>query len=315
MIATLAARHFTKKPVLRFEIVFSVIILFFIGSFNSEEFIAVSSPPTVNNKIDYIYLARQSADGYVGWKMAYDQAKSTLTDTRFDRTNMLLKDDRRDIAYAGYILWHTIRHYHDLTLHHGTDAEVDAYFNTVISSEQAAIENRVNAYKAELLLPDKTNAQKQLLKDLIYYEQDHMTRLNKFNKNRLAANKKAAEGDQDSGIILYPAQEYSIYGKASFENNSDYYNFVEPSFFEVNDYHYGPDGYFDLNKLRNPLSQAFAWNNSQIGAYKKIKEDISLEEILLLHNRYFTLWERIRNQPADEQKYDQDVSLVRRFID
>lgn len=68
-------RHFMNKRFVVFESLFAIVILAFIGIFNAENFIVVNHPPTVNKRIDYIYLSRMSADGYEGWKRSFDYAK------------------------------------------------------------------------------------------------------------------------------------------------------------------------------------------------------------------------------------------------
>ena len=96
MIVTLAARHMTRRPVVQYEIIFTLIILVFIGLHNTEAFIATSSPPTVNDRVDYIYLSRLSADGVVGWKQAYNHAKEVLANPQFNSGKVIGQEDRRE---------------------------------------------------------------------------------------------------------------------------------------------------------------------------------------------------------------------------
>jgi len=311
MIGTLAARHIVRKPILRYEIVLTVLILFFVGFFNADEFIAVSSPPTVNDRVDYIYLSRLSADGYKGWSSSFAYAGTVLNNPRYDTGAIIHREDRRDIAYSGYILWHTMRHYHDLILSHGTDKEVLEYMQMLVNTELKASESRMQAYNTDLLVAEKNNV-KRVIQDAITYEQDRAKRLQKMHQQ---IEKHGLTGKLDENVerlAIFPS-EY-IDAKVMFDTGLNGYDYgsTDSSFYDVYvDYYF----YQNLVKKRDSLSKAFAWNEAQLKTFQKMKKEIPLEEVLQLQNRYFALRKKILNQPADERHYDQDVSLNGLLVD
>jgi hypothetical protein len=114
-----------KKPK---HLAISIALLTFVGLANVEKFIAQNNPPTVNNRIDYVYLSSMSTDGYEGWKMALDHAKKIL-----DRDWKVLKpidsDTRQEVAYTYFILIRLNGEYHKLVSYYGDDVELNYYRN------------------------------------------------------------------------------------------------------------------------------------------------------------------------------------------
>lgn len=150
MVVVLAIRHFSRKSLLLAEVLITLGIIVFVGLFNSENFIVSTHPPTVNKRIDYVYLSRMSTDGYAGWKQSYDYAKKVLSKnwlvakevcTRegqieingvisnqigcVEKKAMYVVDreGRREIAYAGIVTRNLLGSYLQLVWEHGTKAE------------------------------------------------------------------------------------------------------------------------------------------------------------------------------------------------
>lgn len=76
------------------------------------EALVVKDPPTVNNRVDYVYLSRLSSDGKEGWLQAYQWARNIL-DNNSENINQIGKDNRRDIFYAGLITSELISNYEE----------------------------------------------------------------------------------------------------------------------------------------------------------------------------------------------------------
>jgi hypothetical protein len=105
MIMTLAWRHFAAKHWVLKEGIFTFFVIIFVGFFNAEGFIATSvHPPTVNGRVDYVYLSRLSPDGYEGWKKAYEYATEVLVLRGLQNKALINRDERREVAYAGLIV-------------------------------------------------------------------------------------------------------------------------------------------------------------------------------------------------------------------
>lgn len=142
---TLLFRHFIRGRFVLIEAIFTIAVIAAVGFFNAENFIATVHPPTVNKRIDYIYLARASDDGIEGWKMAYNHAKTILLDTQYDEL-IIGKEARREIAYAGFITHLLTNHYHELITKYADTKLKKQYYKEILQNE---IETGVNADKQE----------------------------------------------------------------------------------------------------------------------------------------------------------------------
>lgn len=136
MIVFLALRHIAKKRWVVGELIMTAAVILSLGFFNVEHFIATTHPPTVNKRVDYVYLSGMSPDGYVGWKMGFDWASNVLLNSGLDKKDRLDALDRRDIAYAGVIMHRLSRQYHRLVLNFGSDEEQLQYTKTLLNYQQ-----------------------------------------------------------------------------------------------------------------------------------------------------------------------------------
>jgi hypothetical protein len=69
---------------------------------NIDQFVARNSPPTVNGKVDYVYLANSSADGWEGWLQAYKWAEITLE--KLGDKSEITPDENTEFIYARQII-------------------------------------------------------------------------------------------------------------------------------------------------------------------------------------------------------------------
>lgn len=103
MIGTLILRHFRRGNWILVELTSVVFTLIFLGMFNIDQFVAKNTPPTVNGKIDYVYLANSSPDGWIGWIDSYKWAESTLK--KLENKVAITSEDNTELIYAQQIIY------------------------------------------------------------------------------------------------------------------------------------------------------------------------------------------------------------------
>ena len=280
----LALRHFWQRRWVFGEIFFTVLILFIIGIFNVESFIVNNHPPTVNKKIDYIYLARMSADGYEGWEKAYEHAKSTLN--KYENVNsQFSREELKEIAYAGIIIRELLQNHKDLTRELGTKEEMKQYLNVLL--------NYLKGVNAQRELYEQNNT---------YYQSV---------KNNIEEIKKQSIEDK---VNLRKLIDFVYINKSStkYEFNSPQFF---PSFVEIPTYGIYFRGQIkaDGKNINYSLDNFYSWNYSKNLAYKNLKEKVNYYTLLQFQTKYFNLYRRILNQ--SERDYDMDVSLDSPLLD
>ncbi len=132
LTTTFAGRLITQRRWVTIEIGATAFLILFAGLWNAEQFIVRTHPPTVNKRIDYVYLSRLSADGTEGWQQAYTYAQTTLLSESMTQKEVLDADDRRNIAYAGTIVSNLTREYDRLISIYGSDEERTAYYEAML---------------------------------------------------------------------------------------------------------------------------------------------------------------------------------------
>jgi hypothetical protein len=115
LTVTLGLRHWgwyhavhPKFKMVNLELGIAAVVLLLFGLVNVERLIAVYDPPTVNGQVDHVYLVRMSADGYEGWLKTYEYAEGVLNR---EYEEMIGKDERREVAYAGFIVSKLVNNY------------------------------------------------------------------------------------------------------------------------------------------------------------------------------------------------------------
>lgn len=115
-LVTLLLRHIQSVTFrwIRVECI-GTVILFMIFAYGSvENSIATYDPPTVNNRIDSVYLSHLSSSGYAGWKKAFAYAQEVLKNTP-DPSVIIDAHSRQAIGYAGMIINTLLKQYKRLT--------------------------------------------------------------------------------------------------------------------------------------------------------------------------------------------------------
>lgn len=81
----------------------TIISLYAVSIWNIDRIIAVEFQPTVNEEIDYYYIAKLSPDAVDGWEEAISDAEATIVD--LESTLILTADDNRKLFYVSDTLY------------------------------------------------------------------------------------------------------------------------------------------------------------------------------------------------------------------
>lgn len=139
LAVTLTLRYFYKQVKwVRVEALWVILITLAVIIGNMEGLI-VKNPPTVNGRIDHVYLSRLPADGYQGWLQAYQWANDFLS-KKSAESGLIDKESRRDLYYAQLIVEELSGNFHDLIKDYGSDEEIRAYFLAEIAKEKNMVE-------------------------------------------------------------------------------------------------------------------------------------------------------------------------------
>jgi hypothetical protein len=113
LIGILYLRHIKPKVNwLRVELAVLALFILTLSSLGVDRLIAESAPPTVNNEIDYVYIARLSTDAFDSWDRAYTHAKKEVD--VLSQTPIETNDQKRRLIYALWTLNALVDHYVDI---------------------------------------------------------------------------------------------------------------------------------------------------------------------------------------------------------
>jgi hypothetical protein len=139
MSALLLGRYFQAKNWVSAELGLIILLVAGLGVWNTENYIAVSSPPTVNGQVDYVYLSRLSADGYAGWVKAFDWVSQTVeSDMMAD--GVIDQDERRQLSYAGLVIGNLDENRFELVEKYGTSEQKYHLYQEYFSNRLKIIE-------------------------------------------------------------------------------------------------------------------------------------------------------------------------------
>jgi len=273
MTITIAGRHVTNK--IRFglwEGIFTLLIFVVIGTWNAEKYIAIQFPPTVNHRIDYVYLSRLSADGADGWVMAYNHAKQIILQY-FAETGNLDKNARREIAYAYYIIRNMTYRYFVNMPKYADKAEYVKYTDAVLKFQ----EERLSQEHLELTLykrrPDEN------------WVASRMGEIEKMKKSQ--------------NISIYQQNALPVFENSNSPTLQSFYDSYQSAKTTNNLI----DKY---EKIKN-LDRVYMLNSSEMDGFLMMKEKIPLTELHELQIKYYELYNRIATQ--QERDYEKDISL------
>lgn len=297
----LIARHFWHKKFVIAEVVFSAALILILGFFNAEEFIVQDYPPTVNNRVDYTYLARMSPDGYAGWQQAFNYADAVLLQKGLEQEEIIGKDDRGQVRYAGLVTKKLTQHYYTLLLEYGSDEEIKAYYKDLLRFQIQQLQETVKwlererQHTIEVLISKGMDANRPIQED--YDIEFEKGRIRKTQDLLEKIDKKYKSG---ADVVAH----ISIYSNFSYED------LTSMTFYDIHDY--------DRNKTTSPkdvLSILYEWNYSKQQAYLKMKADIPYQKLFALQKKYFELQNKIHNQPEDQRDTNNDISFDAPFLE
>lgn len=283
MMITMGLRYlYQNVRWVKVEIAWIVIVIFGSIALNMESLI-VKDPPTVNGRVDYVYLSRLSGDGYEGWMQAYEWADKVLTtQSKAEGPNghigFVEPNDRRDIYYAGLIARQLASHYHDLVMANASEEELKDYDRKIIESQIEVLQWWERDFK-------KGDGLSRLDEDLKKLDTDSWT-------EKVWVTKAPTLG------MYYPGSTTFYFTQQQYE---------VPSFF------------FDVFETRSKdyligLDRVLTYDLSRVKTYQWMKANIGVEKILELQNQYISLHNKISDQPDGARNVDIDISLDSPFL-
>jgi hypothetical protein len=286
----LGLRHFFQKKWVVGEILFSVFMLFFVGVFNVESFIVLSHPPTVNKRIDYVYLSRLSSDGTLGWDKAFRYSQDVINKytSPTSATLHISANERKDIAYAGLVIRELLKNYKNLVGDFGTQEEKKAYLLSTYQHKDKRL--------SEHFLSNNNPKQKEEMQAIV---------------------KRINEDAIDNGALINAFYIPDYPRKYKF-NINEFLNSGEDSFIEVP---YSDSFYLKKSEKKGIkpsdsfIDKVYLWNFSSLNAYDYMRKNITYAKLLELDEKYFDLYSRIVSAPPNERGYEMDISLDSPLLD
>lgn len=307
---TLLLRHFYKTYWVKIEAIGTAVLLVIFCFFNAESFIIHNHPPTVNNRIDYVYLSRMSADGTDGWFKAYDFAKETLE--KYQNNAFLDKDARRDIFYAGIIVQELLYKSYDLDKKYASENELhdikrqlvadrkEAYWDILLKLEASASVAFARATPQDQKTPIETEYENAKFRAIEFDKA--------LEKLTAPLDTKQNYPDVDIDRDYYP--DFDTYGCKLI----DYARAFEPggssckhSFISI----YGWNKKYEPRSFQDRL---FEYNAAESRAHRLLSAKITISELLQLSNQYFDLHNKILTQQDGERGVEVDISFETPFL-
>lgn len=297
---TLFLRHFTKKRFVIAEVMTTGTLLLFFAFFNAENFIVTTHPPTVNKRIDYVYLSRMSADGYQGWKKAYGYSQNVLNDRNLDKETIINRDKRREIAYASIITGSLTKKYHLLINDYGTEKELRSYYKKILLVLQKQNEQMTSQIQPQIENVTPTPSSASIYSTNQKENEENRMRIEKYLQK--IDNPKTPIEEIASQIYVDGGYFYLSYDPNSWPFN--YYFLLPPN--ERMDSQYKP---------KSTLDRVFIWNHSKETAFRNMQKDMPIEELIKLQEGSHKLYQKISHQPENEREYETDISFDTPFLE
>ena len=108
----LLLRHYFKhvRQWYLMEVLSIFLVFALVFWLNTDRLIAQRYKPTVNNQVDYTYIARLSPDAVDGWIEAFQWAKTVLDSTPARELSQLSDDETRQLVYSTQVLQSLVDH-------------------------------------------------------------------------------------------------------------------------------------------------------------------------------------------------------------
>jgi len=231
----------------------------------------VKNPPTVNKRVDYVYLSQMPADGYMGWGSALDNTEAKLAEMVAQKPTKLDSEQRRELYYAGLVLQMTALHKDQLTWRYGSSEEVRAYMKTVVAGEKSMIEkysNFANYYAGRSVQEYRANLEKAV--------------------SQLEGN----EWEKVWVMINYPHYNSGTYTFSRYDQN----------FYSIHADWPGADS------RPSSWGKWLASNMSERRAYQWISKEVPMERLQKAMSQYWQLKEVVMQQPEEDRRLEVDIA-------
>jgi hypothetical protein len=305
---TLLLRHFSKQRWIMVElgvVLFSSILL---GVINVEHVIATYDPPTVNGRVDYVYLSRLSSDGVAGWLKSLQHSKEVLGDSRWSNSTNIDEEGRRQIAYTGVMLAQQLERYDQLQRRFASEDEQKAFYLELMKYSQEELqtaltvaEERVKITSSASTTVNDVNWQVTSLKSQLTQLNDAKTKLEKGEIHPADIN------------LSFPSRYGSLTDFTTSVSRCKTLGACQRSGSTY------PHSFYSLYSYKgekpNWLDSVFTWNAQDRDAYAQLKEVVSASEFIALQKTCFALHERVSLQPDGERSYQRDISLESPLLD
>lgn len=308
LTATLLARHFVRKSFITLESIFFAASIVFVGAVNIEQLIVKIHPPTVNNRVDTIYLAQLSADGVAGWEHAFKNAQEILIETDHhvivgSQSAVLIPEtSRRDIAYAGLITKQLYSTKLRLLSTYGAPEEIKREYSNlnrlhkeyllIKANELSKTENASRSAIEQATTPLVVG------RNLSYAVVQSLLLVDFYDE----FDQKMSE--KTNSVPYLPI--YSRFNSPldlQFNTGCAGSPLCRTPFYET----YNPDMSFQTNPTR--LEKIFNWNASESKAYRRLNQSMSFEALTELEFRYLELADEINSQEENERSFEIDTDL------
>jgi hypothetical protein len=307
----------------RVEAVAALALLALLGTTNVEQYIA-AHPPTVNERVDFTYLSRLSADGASGWQatLAHVALVQDELDAQVAAGATLSAKNRQDLAYAGLALRQVSKQYLSLSSLYASAEESQSeteqltdFAITQLDRELSAVEQKIS--KAQVIRADLQGMVGEVAPDTavtrLQNDQEELLRIRtrvQENEEALAVNHSMIGIHSDSAVF----SPWSL---------SNYYSAEVSCSFGVNcrdplvQIHTKPlpKSFFTLPSdqpeqqltLRAKLLRSTI---SEQRTYTELRSQDALALLLNLQKQHFELYEGVAKRiTTDSHSFETDISL------
>lgn len=257
----------------KIEAVWLAILVVGVMGLNLENWI-VKRPPTVNNRVDYVYLSRLSEDGYSGWIKALDWSESELSTLVAAKLSGIGVDQRRTTYYSSLVLQRMAENYDRLIWQYGSEQEIKAYVTQILDWE----EKMLNQYP-ELATSRISGGREQVLREI--------------NEAR-----KTLDGKDwgKVGLVIMSGSRVRMPGNYVFSGYDEgYYGLYS--------------GGLENSKRLSSWDRTLKYSYKEARTWQQFKSDVPINRLLAIMEDYWRLRLQIRTQPETERMVEVDISF------
>jgi hypothetical protein len=324
---TLFGRHLWNRRWIVIESVMLLLAVIGLGLFNIEKYIALHHPPTVNERVDYSYLSRLSADGYDGWKKAYDWSSGVLTEQSV-KTSSFSAEDRRQIAYSGLVVQQLLKNSGELIETYGSHDERNTFARQVLDQSLERIDERLRML--DQLLKDVPVSGNIVIVDGIEYNRTTVVDAYTGNQQTLRKLRERVVQTRDElGTKSLKDQKNHV----SYNQPWGYWSFNQTFSSSCSQLINCPSTQYTLQEPTSALPMSWyslsqgaptnvtqwdktlLYNYSTAQAYEKMKQEMPIQKLLEMQKQYFSIYEHVVvGAKPEDLAFDADISLNTPFL-